>query len=100
MEVEQSIRLNMEKLKAKEKDKKTIIFNGRFKVKAKLAKGSFGQCFEAVDILDNDKSVICKINDEKEMNEIEGNVLIKLNEKGFTNFPKLLGIGVRYRRPY
>jgi hypothetical protein len=42
---------------------------------AKLAKGSFGYCFEAIDILDNNKPVICKINEEKEVNEYEGNVL-------------------------
>ena len=55
MEVEHSIRLNKQNQKVKEKDKKVIMFNGRYKVKAKLAKGSFGQCFEAIDILDNDK---------------------------------------------
>ena len=41
----------------------------------KLAKGSFGLCYEAIDLHDNDKPVICKINNEQEMNELEGDVL-------------------------
>ena len=95
MEVELSWNKNVVK-----KKKKIIIFDRRFKVVRKLAKGSFGQCFEAVDILENFKKVICKINDEQPMNELEGNVLKHLNDKGYKNFPKLLSIGVKYKRPY
>ena len=50
--------------------------------------------------MDNDRPVICKINDDKEMNELEGDLVQKLNSKGYTNFPKLHGIGVKYKRSY
>ena len=79
----------------KKKSKRNKIFDQRFKVIGKLAKGSFGQYYEAIDLLDNDKPVICKINNEQEMNELEGAILQKLNNKGYTNFPQLLGMGVK-----
>ena len=34
------------------------------------------------------------------MNETEGHVLKMLNNRGYRNFPKLLSMGLRYRRPY
>ena len=48
----------------------------------------------------NDKAVVCKINNESEMNQMEGNIVRMLNDKGFTNFPKLLGIGFKYHKHY
>ena len=34
------------------------------------------------------------------MNELEGEIIKKLNDKGFKNFPSLLAIGVRKRKSY
>jgi hypothetical protein len=34
------------------------------------------------------------------MNELEGDILRKLNNKGFKNFPQLLGMGIRKKKPY
>ena len=65
--------------KSKKGPQRNNIFDGRFRVVKKLAKGSFGQCYEAVDNMNNDKPVICKLNNEHAMNELEGDVLIKLN---------------------
>ena len=65
-----------------------------------MAKGSFGACYEAIDTQDNDKPVVCKINNESEMNQMEASILKKLNLKGFTNFPQLLGMGYKYHKHY
>ena len=77
-----------------------VIFDRRYKVLKKLTKGSFGQVYEAIDMQNNDKPVICKINDVKEMNELEGSVLKLLNQKGFKNYPILLGMGVQKSSSY
>jgi hypothetical protein len=34
------------------------------------------------------------------MNQIEGSIVEKLNNKGYTNFPQLLGIGFKYHKHY
>ena len=61
----------------------------------RVGKGSFGSVFEAIDYSDSNKSVICKINKYEEMNQLEGNVLKKLNYLGSSRFPKLLSIGMK-----
>ena len=71
----------------KKKSRRNLVFDNRFKVIKKLAKGSFGQCYEAIDMQNNDKPVICKINNETEMNDLEGEILKKLNDKKYKNFP-------------
>ena len=77
-----------------------LIHDKWYKIVEKLSKGSFGLCFKAIDLRDNNKSVICKVNEDDEMNKIEGLVLKKLNDKGYKNFPKLLAIGHKYKWPY
>ena len=71
----------------KKRNHRNNIFDQRFKVVKKLAKGSFGLCYEAVDMLHNNAPVICKLNNEQDMNELEGEVLKKLNDKGYKHFP-------------
>jgi len=38
--------------------------------------------------------VLCKINELKDMNELEARVLGLLNDKDYKNFPKLYSSGV------
>ena len=66
----------------------------------KLSAGSFGKVYEGFDIHYNSNSIICKINDYVEMNQIEAEVLIELNNAGFKNFPKLIASGVEKDKPY
>jgi hypothetical protein len=56
--------------------------------------------YEGLDTHNGNKEIICKINDGKEMNELESIVLNKLNEKGFKNFPKLHSYGMYTNKPY
>ena len=69
-------------------------FEGRFIIKKQLTSGSFGKVYEGFDKLNGGRDIICKINDEKEMNRTEGEILKALNKKGFKNFPQLLAIGI------
>jgi hypothetical protein len=77
--------------KHKKKTKKLIdrnlIYEKRYKLVRHLSTGSFGQCFDAIDLQNGNKSVVVKVNEEREMNQIEGEVLLLLNRKGFMNFP-------------
>ena len=66
----------------------------------KLTKGSFGQVYEGVDIQDNKKSIICKINGEEEMNDLECKILIALNKTQYKNFPKYLDSGKYKERSF
>ena len=75
-------------------------FEGRFIIKSKLTSGSFGKVYEGFDNLNGNKPIICKINDEKEMNKMEGQILNALNKKGFLNFPQILAVGVQAKQPY
>ena len=50
--------------------------------------------------MNGNKPIICKINDEKEMNRMEGDILKALNKKGFNNFPQILAVGVQAQKPY
>lgn len=40
-----------------------------------INKGSFGLILEAIDLENENKSVICKINKSRKMNEFEGEIL-------------------------
>ena len=52
------------------------MFDGRYKIVDAIGRGSFGLVLEALDLIDeNNKSVICKINKSKTMNEFEGLIL-------------------------
>ena len=77
-----------------------MIFEKRFKIIRKLTKGSFGHVYEGVDIDQNMKKIICKINDDKEMNITEGNVMKLLNQRQYRNFPQLLAMGVQNDKSY
>ena len=65
-----------------------------------MTSGSFGKVYEGFDKLNGNKPIICKINDEKEMNRMEGDILKALNKKGFKNFPQILAVGVQAQKPY
>ena len=69
------------------KKRKEIWIDSRYIIKKKLSKGSFGQVYEGLDTHNGNKDIICKINDGKEMNDLESIVLKSLNDKGFKNFP-------------
>ena len=90
--------------KSKEKslssERNEIWIDGRFIVTSKLSKGSFGQVYEGVDTHNGNKSIICKINEDKKMNELESDVLNALNDGKFKNFPILYSYGLHKNKPY
>ena len=49
-------------------------------MKEKIGKGSFGQVYTCENIVDG-STLICKINDDKTMNEKEAKILKALNDK-------------------
>lgn len=71
---------------------KHILLLDQFKIKHKIAQGSFGQIYIGNDI-NTKKPIICKINKMSNMNELEYDILKKLNDKAYSNFPKVYGKG-------
>ena len=74
-------------IKSQAAEQNHVIFENRYKIIQKLAKGSFGHIYVGVDLNQEHGDIICKINDDKNMNDLEATILSKLNQKGFKNFP-------------
>ena len=93
---------NLDRMELRNKISKIppLIFNERYKIIDLIDKGSFGLVLEAIDLENENKSVICKINKSRKMNEFEGEILKQLNETGSNSFPKLLNMGFAYNKPY
>lgn len=65
----------------------------RFKIVQKLTKGSFGQVYAGIDVTNPSVHIVCKINDEVQMNDLETQILKDLNEKQYRDFPQFFGAG-------
>ena len=76
------------------------MLDNRYKIIHKLTKGSFGHIYLATDLKNEYGSVVCKINKDKMMNELEAKVLKLLQEQNYDNFPKLRSHGVMNNKPY
>lgn len=61
------------------REQKNILIDDRFIISKKLAKGSFGAVYAGLDTHNLNEPVVLKLNNEIEMNEIECNILTKLN---------------------
>ena len=65
-----------------------------------ISKGSFGKVYEGYDLNDPNKNIICKINNYENMNENERDIIKKLNDANFKNFPVIHASGVRKGKAY
>ena len=79
---------------------KGFTFDGRYLIQHKLAVGSFGQVYAGKDQKEEHGAVVLKLNGSEQVHKIECEILCKLNEKQYLNFPKLFSVGVHKEKPY